>query len=98
MAQFHRTSGRDGERIEIRGRFDFQNHQAWRALLEALPASVRCTVDLSQTSYVDSSALGMLLMLRERSGETVLVGPNEDLRAIFDIARFDKVFRVEPAA
>jgi HptB-dependent secretion and biofilm anti anti-sigma factor len=67
-------------------------------MLDALPSSPMCIVDMTHTSYIDSSALGMLLMLRDRAKETTIVGPNEDVRAIFDIARFDQVFRVEPAA
>lgn len=100
MANFHRTKGqaRGEERIEIQGRFDFKSHQAWREMVEDLDVASNCVVDMTHTSFIDSSALGMLLMLRDKTSTTRIVGPNEDVRAVFEIARFDQVFEVEPAA
>ncbi|MEM1023728.1 MAG: STAS domain-containing protein [Myxococcota bacterium] len=100
MATFHRYQGERGgeERIEIQGRFDFKSHRDWRALVDELDPASSYVVDMSHTSFIDSSALGMLLMLRDRIAGIRIVGPNEDVRAIFDIARFDQVFLIEPAA
>ena len=46
--------------------------------------------------YVDSSALGMLLMLRERANSAklglVLANPRGMVRQALDIAHFEKLF------
>ncbi len=90
---------RDGEDmvINIEGRFDFSQHQAFRAAMEAAGGRIRnFTVDLSRSEYMDSAALGMLLLLLEKAGgnrERVrLINPNQNVRKILEIANFDKLF------
>ena len=85
--------------IAIKGRFDFAKHQEFRDAYEKLqtkPQSV--VVDLKEATYLDSSALGMLLMLRDYAG-----GDESDIRVIncsldvsktLDISNFDKLFDI----
>jgi anti-anti-sigma factor len=53
---------------------------------------------LSATDYLDSSALGMLLILRDKvSGNkdlVVLKGAAADVKKILQIANFDKLFTI----
>lgn len=53
-------------------------------------------LDLSNVTFMDSMALGVLLgalkRLRPRGGELRLVVPNSDLRRIFEITLLDQVF------
>jgi anti-anti-sigma factor len=54
-------------------------------------------VDLRDTEYMDSSAMGMLLQLRDhsKSGNGVsLANPNEGVSEILRIANFDKLFKI----
>jgi anti-sigma B factor antagonist len=55
-------------------------------------------VDLTQTDFVDSTSLGVLLgatkRLRERNGEIRLVVPGPELRRIFEITLLDRVFQL----
>jgi anti-anti-sigma factor len=56
--------------IALSGRFDFSAHQAFReACAAALDAAQigELKVDLAGVDYLDSSALGMLLLLREKA-------------------------------
>jgi anti-anti-sigma factor len=83
--------------LKIDGRFDFSQHQAFRAKLEATNGQVRnYTVDLGDSEYMDSAALGMLLLLLEKAGgsreRVKLVNPNPTVRKILEIANFDKLF------
>ncbi|MEG0860276.1 MAG: STAS domain-containing protein [Pseudomonas sp.] len=85
--------------IKVRGRFDFGKHQEFRAAYErklARPVSV--VVDLKEATYLDSSALGMLLMLRDHVGgddsEIRVVNTNSDVRKILAISNFDKLFDI----
>lgn len=88
-------------RISISGRFDFQIHRdfkdAYIASLEN-PAIREFEIELSGVEYLDSSALGMLMLLRERAkaaGKVVmLVRPNPVIVEILDIANFNKLFKI----
>lgn len=55
-------------------------------------------LDLSGVDYLDSSALGMLILLRERAHSTgkkvILSGPNAAVRGILEIANFNKLFTI----
>ncbi|TPW11745.1 MAG: antisigma-factor antagonist STAS domain-containing protein [Halothiobacillaceae bacterium] len=87
--------------IYIQGRFDFGIHQAFRAAYEQAAVNVAhpaFIVDLSATEYMDSSALGMLLLLREHAGSdrnrVAITHCSAVIREILDIANFDKLFTV----
>ncbi len=83
--------------ICITGRFDFTCHQAFAEAYQAYPKNKkRFVVDLAGTEYMDSSAMGMLLQLREHSagelGNVSLINTNESVHKILAIANFDKLF------
>jgi anti-sigma B factor antagonist len=56
-------------------------------------------VDFSNTGYIDSSGLGVLVSLakklREAGGELRLAGLNEDLRTLFELTKLDTLFKVD---
>ncbi len=85
--------GRDAT-IKIAGRFDFSQHNDFRTAFEKAPGDVKSfTVDLSGTDYMDSSALGMLLVLRDRVEDKVkIVNARPTVKKILEIANFDKLF------
>lgn len=85
--------------IAIDGRFDFSQHKPFRDAYKDTDArSTRFVVDLSQTSYLDSSALGMLLLLREfigsDSARVCISGASEAVGRVLKIANFDKLFTI----
>ena len=53
---------------------------------------------MSGTEYIDSSALGMLLLLREHAGNEssniTIEGCNDDIKKIFSISNFEKLFTI----
>lgn len=81
--------------INVSGDFDFSLHQNFRKAYENVPAS-QVIVDLHQTEYMDSAALGMLLLLAEHfSGKTVsLCGCSDYIRELLEIAHFNKIFKI----
>ncbi|KII38067.1 MULTISPECIES: STAS domain-containing protein [Pseudomonas] len=89
----------DGQKltISVKGRFDFAKHQEFRESYEnkALTAVV---VDLKEATYLDSSALGMLLLLRDHAGgedsDIRVVNSSSDVRKILAISNFDKLFDI----
>lgn len=87
--------------IKLVGRFDFNTHREFRGAYEPMVAdpSIRSVVvDFSGVDYLDSSALGMLLMLRDKLGgaskEVSLVGVRGNVKQVLDIANFGKLFEI----
>ena len=69
------------------------------ALAEALDrGATQLVVDLSETAFLDSSALGVLVGVskhRSADGHTIAIAcPNQQLRRLFEISRLDEVIRV----
>ena len=60
----------------------------------------RVVVDLTKVTYLDSSGLAVLIEgmqnVQEYGGKFALAGLQETVRAIFEIARLDQVFRIFP--
>jgi anti-anti-sigma factor len=90
----------DGQQltISIIGRFDFASHQTFRAAYENKPGGLRYVVDLRGASYLDSSALGMLLLLRDHAGgersRISISNCSADVGKILAISNFNKLFKV----
>ncbi len=86
--------------IRINGRFDFSLHNDFRKSYKDISLQGgEYIVDLSGTDYLDSSALGMLLLLKEhaeaQSAKVRLINYNDEIREILTIASFDKLFSLE---
>ncbi len=85
--------------IKVSGRFDFSEHEAFRSSYEGEDIEPnQFVVDLDETTYLDSSALGMLLLLRDHAGsaaaEIKIVNCNDDVRKLFSISNFDQLFTI----
>ena len=88
-------------RIAMSGRFDFSKHRNFRDASEkALATGQSIHVDLREVSYIDSSALGMLLLLREKAhavGKTVSIATRPGtVHDILGVAKFDGLFVITP--
>jgi len=85
--------------IAIDGRFDFNVHSAFRSAYRDLPANTRFIIDLGRATFMDSSAMGMMLLLREHAGEKTanirLKNCNAEIRKILAISNLDKMFVIE---
>ncbi|HGM5581225.1 TPA: STAS domain-containing protein [Pseudomonas putida] len=83
--------------IKVKGRFDFGKHQEFRSAYERYSAD-HVVVDLKDATYLDSSALGMLLMLRDHAGgddsRICLTNTSPDVRKILAISNFTKLFEI----
>jgi HptB-dependent secretion and biofilm anti anti-sigma factor len=82
--------------LHVTGRFDFRVIKEFHAMLKHEPR--RWIVDFTEVEYVDSSALGMLLLLRERVHGDVqrvhLRGLRGQPRDVLLMAKFDRMFTV----
>ena len=91
----------EGQRAIMRltGRFEFSAHREFREAVERvmqLDGIADVVIDLMDVEYVDSSALGMLLMVRERTNSAklglILANPRGMVKQALDIAHFEKLF------
>ncbi len=88
--------------LHLDGRFDFKCgisfRHATKPLLET-PEINTLELDFDRVSFIDSSALGLLLLLRAQANdikkEVVLTHSSAELRKVLSIAQFDKMFRIE---
>ena len=85
--------------IAISGRFDFTCQDAFRQAYESQPESVNeYVIDLAETEYLDSSALGMLLVLRDEAGgddsAIRIVNCNADVDRVLVISNFNQMFEM----
>lgn len=85
--------------ISIDGRFDFSTHQDFRKAYENDEISPESyIVDMDATTYLDSSALGMLLLLRDYAGgdtaNVKIIHCNDDVKKILMISNFEQLFEI----
>ncbi len=96
------TPSSDGKtvKIAIGGKCDFNLHRQFRDAYEShkLPGT-GFVVDLASTEFMDSSALGMLLLLREYAGgdaaSVTLINCGPGIFKILKIVNFQRLFTVE---
>ena len=87
--------------IQLSGRFDFNAHREFREAVEQALSHQglkEVQVDLAAVDYLDSSALGMLLMLRDKArgaGKNVsLAHCSGAVKQVIEIANFSKLFPI----
>ena len=99
------SSPRDGVSIvELAGEVDlYTAPEVKRELLKVIEdGAQRVVVDLTETTFIDSTTLGVLLgglkRLRAVDGEIVLVCSDRNIRKIFEITLLDRVFPIVETA
>jgi anti-sigma B factor antagonist len=86
--------------IDVEGQLIVGNRQELkqRVLQELESGGRKFLIDFSQTGYIDSSGLGVLVSLskkiREQGGELRLANLNEDLRTLFELTKLDTLFQI----
>lgn len=86
--------------ISIQGRFDFAAHQEFRDSYERVECDPSSYIlDMNDTTYLDESALGMLLLLRDHAGgdssSIHIVNCNSDVKKILTISNFEQLFTIQ---
>jgi anti-anti-sigma factor len=93
----HHDSEHDCLTLQLGERFDFSIHRDFHdACLGGRRVAQSYLVDLGEVTHMDSSALGMLLLLREHAGadraDIRIVNAGAELRGTLRVAGFDKLF------
>jgi anti-sigma B factor antagonist len=86
--------------VAVRGEIDlFTAPELKSALGEAIEGGrTRIVVDLSETSFLDSTALGVLIgtvkRLRSRDGRLTIVNVDQNIAKTFEITGLDQIFTI----
>ncbi len=88
--------------LTLSGQFDFNAYTDFKPyqnqVLET-PGVKEIVLDVSKLEYLDSAALGTLLLLREKAQdkniEIVISGAQGVVKEILEIAHFQRMFRLE---
>lgn len=88
----------DAVELLLEGRFTFTDHDSFRRLIDEIgePEPRHCTIDLSAVTYLDSAAVGMLLLMRERldRSKIVLKGGSPSVKELIRIAKLGTLFDI----
>jgi len=84
--------------VTLSGNFTFSNHPEFRAILEKIAERdvEQVVLHMSAVEFVDSAALGMLLLALDEAEKhhkrLVISGATGQVKKMFDMARFDTLF------
>lgn len=88
--------------INIPQRFDFGHHKQFNAQSQVILDDTNCKriiMDFSRTEYLDSSALGMMVLLNKKAkklNKTIsLRGAKDYTKDILMMANFNQLFHIE---
>lgn len=84
--------------VRISGAFTFSDRNAFRKATSGNDGQTRYILDFKRAEHIDSSALGMLLMLREMAGgeqaDITLANCGESVSKVIHLANFQRLFKV----
>ncbi len=86
-------------KIHVDGAFDFHVHRQFRQAYMNNDQSVsHYIIDLSGTDYMDSCALGMLVLLHEHisptQGRIEVINASQEIRRVLTIANLDRLVEI----
>jgi anti-anti-sigma factor len=86
--------------VHIKGKITFEYCPVLQSRLDSVvDQGVReIVIDFKEVPFIDSSGVGEVLRLfkrmRDGNGEVVLLNPNQKLRDLFSMYRFDKFMKI----
>ena len=83
--------------ITVHGRFDFSVANDFRNSYRNIPVKSEYILELSSVDYMDSAAIGMILLLHEFSGNTALIKAincSESIKKIILMSHIDRFVQI----
>lgn len=87
--------------LQLEGEFVFDSHKVLRAACAPILANTSTDfiqLELSRVKYLDSSALGLMLLMKEKAasaGKAVQIkGARGTVLQVLEVAKFDHIFDV----
>jgi HptB-dependent secretion and biofilm anti anti-sigma factor len=89
--------------LSLKGKFTFADNKAFSEVLDDVANNnyKHFTINLDGVEFIDSAALGILLLARDKCVKTatnlLLKNPKGQVKQMFDISRFNDLFQIEHA-
>jgi anti-anti-sigma factor len=87
--------------LQLDGQFVFDSHKALRAACASIFADTTTDfiqLELSRVEYLDSSALGLMLLMKEKAGKSgkgiQIKGAQGTVLQVLEVAKFDRIFEL----
>lgn len=86
--------------IKLNGAFVVRNMLNIRSILDeqSAIAGAKVAIDLSETNYIDSSAITLLVnsnkKIKQAQGELIIIGANKDIKGIFSIVNLEATINI----
>ncbi len=97
------TRNQESVLLHINGRFNFEMHTGFRQAIHDIFLAVgekkSVVIDMRKTEHIDSSGLGMLLLLHHEArarGVSVVIGAVQPhVRRVLETANFPRLFKMD---
>ncbi|MBF0626639.1 MAG: STAS domain-containing protein [Magnetococcales bacterium] len=92
---------KEGDRVVLRlpKLFGFAVRADFKQATSGNPLGTKYKLDFQEVERMDSSALGMLLLLRETSGgissDILIINPRTEIRKLLQLANFHTLFTIQ---
>ncbi|MBF0107592.1 MAG: STAS domain-containing protein [Magnetococcales bacterium] len=84
--------------LSLDERFNFEIHRDFRDAYSKCKPNSAFVIDMKRVEYLDSSALGMLLLLREYAGadkaDVRIINCKSMVERLLKVANFDRLFKI----
>jgi anti-anti-sigma factor len=82
--------------IELYGEYDISRKDELSSIFASLKGDDPIVIDMTKVSYVDSTILHELAQLRHRQRDCsiTLLGVSSNVKRIFEIVNFDRLFQI----
>jgi anti-anti-sigma factor len=89
--------------VHLSEKFNFESHSEFRAIYINHEKHTQYILDFSKVLYIDSSVLGMLLLLREHNvgmhekgdSHISIINCGKEVMNIFNVANFPRLFDIK---
>lgn len=86
--------------MSLSGKFTFADNRSFQPALEGIGNNLykRVVINLKEVSFIDSAALGILLLIRDRcdksSTQLLIKNPLGQVKQMFEVSRFSELFSI----
>lgn len=100
MATFTQQTDNALHTIHVNDAFTFNDKKYFLELIDNLPNASSLIINLSNTSHLDSTALGLLIGTRDKLGSgasniTLAVGDNKEIQRLLEINKLYQLFQIQ---
>lgn len=99
--EYSHTMNENELEVVLKGKFTFTDNKNFLTFLEGMMEK-QCnliTLNLEEVSFIDSAALGILLLIRDKCNKSstnlILQNPKGQVDQMFKISKFDHLFKIE---